>query len=408
MPPLLEIGTHGKINHRVQINGRWMPLSSIPDGAEPELVQARTNFRDLDGVTRPVSRTGPTQYKADRALKAALKERAGGTRRLSAESRFADLATAYLDRVQRTRAATTLDRYRTRLTVHVLPNVGELRLRECTVGRFQTLIDHLADKLDSNSLAGIRTVLSGVMQEAVDRDLIAANPVREMRDIEPSRKRKAPAYDHAQLVDFFARLDGDEESRRADLPDLLRFYFAVGVRFGEALALRWRDVNLTDQEVSATNVWGERVRVPARSIWINGNIVAISGGVMRHTGKTFAAHRVIVLPDYMHLLLSVRKPADVDPDEPVFPNTRLGWRHPSNVQRAVRRMRERIGYPDFTTKVGRRSVATALDAAGFSARQIADILGHARPSMTQDVYMDAGRPHPAAASALDRLHGPAA
>ncbi|MFE2751547.1 tyrosine recombinase XerC [Actinosynnema sp. NPDC059335] len=408
MPPLLQIGTHGKVNHRAQVAGKWMPLRDLPDGATPDVVQAYTNFRDLDGVTRKVSASGPTQYKADRALKAVLKERSGGVRRLSSESRFADLATAYLERVQRTRAVTTLERYRTRLNVHVLPNVGQLRLRECTVGRFQALMDQLAERLDSNTLAGIRTVLSGVMQEAVDRDLISANPVREMRDIEPSRKRKAPAYDHEQLVDFFARLDGDEESRRADLPDLLRFYFAVGVRFGEALALRWQDVNLTDEPVLATNAWGERVRVPARSIWINGNLVAVSGGVARNDGKTFAARRVIVLPDYMHLLLSVRKPDGAPESEPVFPSTRLGWRHPSNVQRAVRSMRKRIGYPDFTTKVGRRSVATALDAQGFSAREIADILGHARPSMTQDVYMDRGRPNTRAASALDRLHGPAA
>ena len=35
----------------------------------------------------------------------------------------------------------------------------------------------------------------------------------------------------------------------------------------------------------------------------------------------------------------------------------------------------------------RKTTATHLDQAGLSARVIADQLGHARPSMTQDVYM---------------------
>ena len=35
----------------------------------------------------------------------------------------------------------------------------------------------------------------------------------------------------------------------------------------------------------------------------------------------------------------------------------------------------------------RRTTATTLDEAGLSAPAIADQLGHARPSMMQDVYM---------------------
>jgi integrase len=45
----------------------------------------------------------------------------------------------------------------------------------------------------------------------------------------------------------------------------------------------------------------------------------------------------------------------------------------------------------------RKTVATMLDQQGLSARTIADQLGHARISMTQDVYMGrrvvTNRPH---------------
>jgi integrase len=40
-----------------------------------------------------------------------------------------------------------------------------------------------------------------------------------------------------------------------------------------------------------------------------------------------------------------------------------------------------------TSQSFRKTTATSLDEAGLSARPVADQLGHARPSMTQDVYI---------------------
>nr|WP_243851578.1 tyrosine-type recombinase/integrase [Modestobacter marinus] len=39
-----------------------------------------------------------------------------------------------------------------------------------------------------------------------------------------------------------------------------------------------------------------------------------------------------------------------------------------------------------TSRTFRKTVATRLDEAGFTPRQVADQLGHANPSMTLDVY----------------------
>ncbi len=51
----------------------------------------------------------------------------------------------------------------------------------------------------------------------------------------------------------------------------------------------------------------------------------------------------------------------------------------------------------------RTTVATRLDEAGLSAQQIADHLGHTRPSLTQHVYLGRGATSPEAAAALQRL-----
>jgi integrase len=57
----------------------------------------------------------------------------------------------------------------------------------------------------------------------------------------------------------------------------------------------------------------------------------------------------------------------------------------------------------ITSHAFRKTTATILDDAGQTARQIADQLGHARPSLTQDVYLGRKAKNPAAAEALETI-----
>jgi integrase len=54
----------------------------------------------------------------------------------------------------------------------------------------------------------------------------------------------------------------------------------------------------------------------------------------------------------------------------------------------------------------RQTAAAILDEQRFSAREIADVLGHSRPSLTQDVYMHRGAANPAAGAALNEALRP--
>lgn len=87
----------------------------------------------------------------------------------------------------------------------------------------------------------------------------------------------------------------------------------------------------------------------------------------------------------------------------VFPTVRGNIRDPRNTPRDRRTARERLGYPTVTTHSFRKTVATALDHAGLSAREIAKYLGHADPSLTQDVYMAKNTGGLKAAHALDAV-----
>jgi integrase len=408
--PPLPLNTWGKIRTYYRHDGRWVAYDgTLPDGVKPTQWRAIANYRDADGETRPVERTGPSRTKATNTLLEALTKRAGhAVVTPTSSSRFRDAATLYLTRIQQHRAGTTYDRYRGTLTNHALPALGALRITECTPARIEAYFDTLAEpdpttgkpRYTPNTRRGIRKVISGTLQVAVRQGILDANPAKSLDPIEGGPNRKAKAHTAAEVRGFLTAMDADKRSVRADLPDFIRFLFGTGTRYGEALAVRWRDLNLTDHPVKI-----DGVTVAPRSVWINGNLVHVTGkGVVRHDGKTFRANRTVDLPAFLITLLSVRRPVDADDLEPVFPSATLGWKSPSNVQRAIRRMNERIG-TDIHTHDGRATVITMLDDAKLSARQIADVAGHSLVSTTQ-AYMGRGVANPQAAAIIDAAHRP--
>jgi integrase len=92
-------------------------------------------------------------------------------------------------------------------------------------------------------------------------------------------------------------------------------------------------------------------------------------------------------------------------DQPLFPDVLGGFRDPANVRRELREARGEEALAWITSHSFRKTTATILDDAALSARLVADQLGHARPSMTQDVYMGRGAVDSQAAQALELALG---
>ncbi|GAA0513100.1 site-specific integrase [Saccharopolyspora thermophila] len=308
----------------------------------------------------------------------------------------------------------------------------------------RTLFEELEEEgLSANYRRSVRTTISGTLQTAVRYGLLDRNPVREISPIEGG-SRKVRALRADERLRLLASVDQYVVENRffkySELPDLVRFLLGTGCRIGEALAVRWRDVNLTNKPVISE----DGTVIPPRSVWINGNIVDVTGkGLVRHPGKTENANRFLALPQFVVRVLTARlliawsaakgeelntarvaleglsdggyvetdsegavRILGVDEsmssilDDPVFPSRTLGWKHPNNVRRSWRIVRAAIGFAWVTPHVFRTTAATVLDDERLTPRQIADILGHSKPSTTMDLYMGRGEVNEAAAAVL--------
>jgi integrase len=125
---------------------------------------------------------------------------------------------------------------------------------------------------------------------------------------------------------------------------------------------------------------------------VEATVVRVKGkGMLRKSTKTTAGHRTLRLPRWCVDMLRERAlPGLVDANVPVFPAPKGNIRDPSNTAADLRDAFDKAGFAWATSHVLRKTTASVLDAGGLSAREIADQLGHARPSITMDRYIGRG------------------
>lgn len=357
--PPLPVGTFGKIAFLKVDGGK---------------VRARARFRDYDGRVRPVSRYGPTKAAAERTLREALRDRiAPADGAVSPDMRLSVVAEQWLAEVDGSELADgTKQTYGTALRLWVLPGAGNLRLRELGVPAVDRLLRAVKATHGHSAAKTARTVLSGILGLAARHGAIPTNPVRDAGPLKAPRKPRPRSLTAAEEADLMMWLDYSPRARALDLIDLTIFLRGTGLRIGEALAVRPKAVTEGTLEVNATVI-----RLKGKGL------------VIQERAKSDAGWRVIALPT--HVVEMIDRRVKITYPENVhgviFPTVLGNLRDPSNTSGDFREVLDWSGYRWVTSHTFRKTVATKLDDAGISARQVADQLGHANPSMTTDFYM---------------------
>ena len=216
--------------------------------------------------------------------------------------------------------------------------------------------------------------------------------------VAPTRTKRALTVEDIGAIR--AWLATDKRAADRDLPDLVSFLAATGCRIGEALATTWPGVELdANSDAGLFTVTGTVIRIKGQGLYV------------QPAPKTRAGARRLQLPSWCVRMLRNRYTAqhshDLEADavpELVFPAPLSGQlRDPSNTRRGLRDAFHDMGIDGVTSHAFRRAVATIMDAAGLAARQAADQLGHARPSITQDIYMNRNTQPTGAAALLEQL-----
>ena len=320
-----------------------------------------------------------------------------------------DYATAWLDG-RRDLKPTSRDNLRTCVEVHIVPRLGGRRLQDVSAEDVAWLYGELAEHgkasgrcrtagvtcaehdcspdghagLASKSLGHVHAALQGVLAAAVEDGLIPTNPAasKRARQARPrggngTKVRADQCWTTEQARAFLAATAEDR------LGALWTTLLGTGLRRGEAIALRWDDLDLdagtlrvagSDTVVRGQVIESDETKSPAgiRTIVLGDDLVA----ALREHRRRQAEERLVAGPLWADTG-AVFAEAD---GQPV---------HPTKASRTFSREAARVGLPAIGLHGLRHTHATMLLRDGVPVTAVAQRLGHANPSITLSVYAHA-------------------
>ncbi|MEV2238780.1 site-specific integrase [Micromonospora sp. NPDC049891] len=379
----LGLGETGEveITPQRQVDGRWVRAEP---GVRPERYRARVYVRCMDGIRREVTATARTKAEVNRQVQDRVQERLQGhaTAGLTLATPLVDAGRHWLGLMARSDSGLSprsISDYSGSWKRHVESRGSAIR--GLTLGqandpqRLRGFLQQVADRQGTGAAKMVRSVLAGVLGQAVDDGVLTSNAIRQVRPVKSQVERederdRTRAFTRAERDSVIAYADAqvlrpslDPRSvRKAQVTaDLVAFMAGTGVRIDEARMLRWEHVDL---DAGWADVHGTKSRSARRRLTLPGWLVDRLRARQERLGS-------------VGYLLST--PAHVRSSESPWDR--------SNSATAVRRVLDGAGFPWAVPHTFRRTVATLLHEAGVPVARIADQLGHSDPAMTASVYL---------------------
>lgn len=265
-----------------------------------------------------------------------------------------------LDRLEES----TVKRYTSTWRQFLDVQLGSLEIAEIRIIHLDQWIQSLEKKkIPPASRRYAASVLSNILNMAVDYELLARNPVASMK-----LPRKAPKRDRAMSVDAAAGLLEASQGTVMAAPVFLAL--VLGLRRGEIAGLKWDDL---DRQKGELRIQRQRRASKGR-------------GVIEKKLKTESSSRVLRLPK--NLIDEIDARGNLDSP---YICTRQGkpWVPDTMTEEWVLR-REQWGFPTWTFHDLRHGAAGLLYATGSDLLEIAAVLGHAKPDMSW-LYTSGGK-----------------
>ena len=268
---------------------------------------------------------------------------------------------------------TTLSRYEQELRLHVLPDIGHLRLDKVQPQHLSALYRRLLERLSPSSVRRVHAMLRRSFNVAVRWGYLASNPAQL---VDP------PPLPHHEIQPLSV-----EEARRflkaaERTPMLARWALAVtlGLRQGEVLGLSWDDIDL-DQGVL-------RVR-RALQRQSGGKLVLVQPKTPRSRRTVrMPASLVALLRDHHVRQQQLRARAGDEWKETglVFTTRKGGAIQPRNDYRAFRALLDQAELRRIRLHDLRHTAASLMLAKEVPARVVMEVLGHSQISLTMNTY----------------------
>lgn len=289
---------------------------------------------------------------------------------------FEKLASLWLENYKTTVKPSTFENVQSKVEKMTEEHFKELKLKKITVAYCQRVVIELSKSyvLYNHYLS----VINRIFKYAVLMDVINSNPFDKI--IKPKSRqtqRKGNFLTKEELKEFLKLAQNTTLSYFFPLVHLMSY---TGLRQGEALALKWSDIDFENKKIT-----------------VNKTAARIKEKQTLQTPKTKNSKRVISIDSATLSILKSWKKDQIkiyfkngkhfEGDENfIFTNQRGEWVHIHNFIRYFKRFIADHKLKPITPHGLRHTHASLLFSAGVEPKNISDRLGHSTVQITLDLY----------------------
>lgn len=229
--------------------------------------------------------------------------------------------------------------------------------------------------LSPTTVRQVHTIIKRALKDAVRRRRLVRNPADTVDPPRHAVRPELPVWDAETVSEYLERSEAEDDR----LYPLWAFLVSTGVRRGEALGLRWQDVDLAAATATIVRaittvdheptVSEPKTAAGRRTVKLDADTVA----VLRQHRKAQNEERLLLGAGWQASGL-------------VFCTVDGGLLHPDRTSREFVRRVERWGLPRIPLHGLRHTWATLAMRAGVHPRVVQERLGHSTIAVTLGIY----------------------
>jgi integrase len=339
-------------------------------GADPETGKRRQQWVTVKGTKRD----------AERRLSELLSQLDSGTFVRPRKITVGEYLQQWLaDYVELHCSPKTIESYRQVIDSHLVPELGGIKLVDLEARHLQTVFARKRESgLSARTVRYLYSLMSQVLRYAVKQGILNRNVAQNTEP--PKMERRELNTIRPEQINIF--LEAARET-----PHYALFYLLLhtGLRRGEALALKWKNV---DMGLASLGVQAY--------LSITLSLSKVDGKTYIREPKTSSGRRRVALPPSLTLVLKQHKLKQQESfallgrtftdEDYVFCHHDGTPLDPSTVSHSFAHALRKAGLPPMPLHGLRHSHATLLLQAGTHPRVVMERLGHSSIRVTLDTY----------------------
>ena len=277
---------------------------------------------------------------------------------------------------------TSFDRKEQTINYQIIPYIGEIPLNKLSSDDVQNMINELKSKYSYSTVKKAYEALNACLKYAVKKKELLYNPadcVSLPKNMEQATS-KIKYFNDEQIAKIIRESIRCYKTghRVYRMGEIILFLLNTGMRIGEALALKWSDIDFQKHNV--------KVRKNVVFVKKRDNAKSKNYEYKEQSTKTKSGSRIVPLnSDAMKALINIK--VVNGQYEYVFSTSKGNRLYPRNVDRMFRSILKNCDIELTGVHTLRHTFASRLFAKGIDVKTVSELLGHSEVGITYDTYI---------------------